>query len=399
MRNQWTNFYTGSVELKVTGTGIERFVNDLVRREIYLWDMKRLEDGSISFNMNIAHVHRMRRVLRRHPCKVAFMKRTGLPFLMRRLLFNSGFLVGFILFLVALFLLSNVIWNIEISGAKPETEHLIRKELAKIGVQKGKFQFTVDGSDEIQRKLSHEIGAITWVGVELKGTTYHLQVVEKKEPKRPVAKDRQNLVAAKKAIVRQVIVDKGKAIVSVNDFVKKGQLLVSANINTNQNTAKSEVLVPAEGKVMGEVWYISSVEIPLKTHFSVFTGKEYNKRALTFGKFAVPVWGFKKPDYREYVREESDKPLFFLGWKLPVAYKTITYRDKKNVVREYSKKEAIQKGKLTALKDLKKELPKNSSVIGQKVLHEGIENGTVILSIHYQVLENIAIERPIIQGD
>ncbi|MFS0780868.1 sporulation protein YqfD [Bacillus sp. 1P06AnD] len=399
MKNQWIHFYAGNVEVKVTGKGAERFVNDLVRRDIFIWEMKRINGDTIMFKMNLSHIGKMRAVLRRHECKVSFMKREGLPFLFRRLLLNSGFLIGFLLFILCLFLLSNVIWNIEIAGAKPETEHLIRKELTKMGVQKGKFQFAVGGSDDIQRQLTHEIGALTWVGVELKGTTYHLQVVEKKEPKRLPAKDRQNLVAGKKAIVKQLLVEKGKAVVQVNDFVQKGQLLVKGNINTNPNTEKNHVLIPAEGKVMGEVWYKADVQIPLKTHFSIFSGEEYTKRFIGVGKAALPFWGFKTPNYKKKVKEEVDKPLYFLGWELPFTYKTVTYRDKNDIVREYTKKEALKKAQEIALNDLKKEIPKNSRIIGQKVLREGIENGTVIVYIHYQVLENIAIERPIIQGD
>ncbi|MDQ7864115.1 sporulation protein YqfD [Peribacillus frigoritolerans] len=45
------------------------------------------------------------------------------------------------------------------------------------------MQFFVDDVDTIQRKLSDRIGALTWVGVELKGTTYHFRVVEKRQPK------------------------------------------------------------------------------------------------------------------------------------------------------------------------------------------------------------------------
>ena len=48
---------------------------------------------------------------------------------------------------------------------------------------------------------------------------------------------------------------------------------------------------------------------------------------------------------------------------------------------------------------MKNLIPKNSEIIGEKILHEGIENGKVVLSIHYQVLENIGNERPIVQGD
>ncbi|WP_026089298.1 MULTISPECIES: sporulation protein YqfD [Bacillus] len=395
MRNQWLNFYTGSVEVKVYGLHIERFLNDLVEKRVKIWNMKRMGEQHIVFSIPLHDVGKMRVILRKYDCKVKFLKRSGVPFLTRRLIRNSGFLVGFFVFLICLFLLSNVVWNIEVTGAKPETEHAIRKELAKMGVEKGKFQFFMEDSDAIQRILSQEIDEITWVGVELKGTSYHLQVVEKKEPKKAKVYDIQNLVANKKAIIRKVLVEQGKAKVNVNEYVHKGQLLVSSNIGKDEKS----VHVPAKGIVLGEIWYKSNVEIPLETQFSVLTGKELMKHYITINQFSIPIWGFSKNPYKNYGKEVTKKPFYFLGWKLPISYKSVTYRDKEEVVREYSKKEAIEKGLEVAKSDLKKILPKNSDIVGEKVLHERIENGKVILSIHYQVLENIAIERPIIQGD
>ncbi|MGN1400754.1 MAG: sporulation protein YqfD [Bacillus sp. (in: firmicutes)] len=395
MRNEWTNFYTGYVEVKAAGNQVEAFVNDLVRRQIPIKEMKRVNTEEILFVISLNHISKMRVVLRRHDCKISFKKRSGLPFLFKRLLFNSGFLVGALAFVICLFLLSNVIWGIEVTGAKPETQHKIEKELHKMGINIGEFQFLGAAPDDIQKHLTLTIDSITWVGVELRGTTFHLQVVEKKEPKATEQKGRQHLVAGKKAIVRKMFVEKGKAVVQINDYVQKGQLLVSGNISNGKDT----VLVPAEGEVLGEIWYKSDVTVPLKSSFDVFTGLEQTKHSVDFGAFSVPVWGFEKMEMKDYETDATTKPLFFLGVKMPFSYKTVTYRDKEAVIREYSKQEAIEKGQEVADMDIKKMIPQGSRVIGRNVLHEAMENGKVVLSIHYQVLENIAIEQPIIQGD
>ena len=92
----------------------------------------------------------------------------------------------------------------------------------------------MDDVDTIQRKLSDRIEVLTWVGVELKGTTYHFQVVEKQQPEKVEETSPQNLVAEKKAIITHMFVEKGKSIVKVNDYVGKGQLLVSGIIGTEK---------------------------------------------------------------------------------------------------------------------------------------------------------------------
>ncbi|MER2140433.1 MAG: stage IV sporulation protein, partial [Priestia megaterium] len=44
-------------------------------------------------------------------------------------------------------------------------------------------------------------------------------------------------------------------------------------------------------------------------------------------------------------------------------------------------------------------LGEDAKIKGEKVLHQEQDNGKVRLSIHYQVIENIANTQPIIQGD
>ena len=75
------------------------------------------------------------------------------------------------------------------------------------------------------------------------------------------------------------------------------------------------------------------------------------------------------------------------------------FRSKDDIVRNYTKEEAIKEGKKMARADLRKQLEDEDEIVGEKVLQESMENGKVKLSIHYQVIENIAVGQPIIQGD
>lgn len=395
MKNQWTNYYTGYVQVKAFGKGTERLINNLTRRGITVWDVKRAGNDVLVFNMDIADISKLRQIVRKSDCKVSFIQGKGIPFLWKRTLRNSGFLVGIFAFLFCIFILSNMVWGIEIHNAKPETEHRIRKELDRMGVKVGKLQFNVDDVDTIQSKLSDRIEELTWVGVELKGTTFHFQVVEKKQPKKIEATSPQNLVAKKKAIITQMFVEKGKSIVKIHDYVGKGQLLVSGIIGSE---TKPEV-IPAKGIIKGQTWYKGTVEVPLKTKFSVFDGDEATQHYLRLWRLSIPIWGFKRSDYPDYEEEITERPLHFLQWELPIFYKEITRRSKEEITRLYTEKEAIEKGRKMARKNLEKELDTNAEIIGEKILRETIDNGKVNLSIHYQVIEDIAVGQPIIQGE
>lgn len=395
MKNPWTNLMTGVVKVKANGKGTERLLNKLMKANVHIWDVKRKDAESIIFTIDYSEVFKLRQAVRKSECKVSFISGNGGPFFLKRLKKNSGFIVGLLAFLLCIFILSNMVWGIKIYEADPATEHEIRKELDSIGVKVGKIQFFLDSPETIQRKLTESIGRLTYVGVDLKGTIYHLKVVEKKQPEEVIRTGPQHLVAKKKAIITDMLVEKGQAKVNVHDYVTKGQLLVSGIIGREE---KPEV-VSATGKIMGETWYKATVKMPLKTRFSVYNGDEYSNYYLTGRGFSLPVWGFSHPTYKQFEEETVSRPFHFLQWELPIGFKTKTQRSKEIIVREYTKEQAVVQAKMMAKSDLEKILDEDASIVGEKILHERIENGKIILSIHFQVIENIATGLPIIQGD
>ncbi|WP_251555015.1 sporulation protein YqfD [Neobacillus muris] len=392
MKNQWIEFFFGIVTVKLTGKGTERFINVLIRNGYHIWHVKRHGTETITFRIRLSDAKEIRHFIRNSGLKLSFLQRKGLPFLSKRMLKNSGFIAGAAIFLVIIFLLSNVIWGIEIKGAKPETEYKIRKELDKMGVKIGKLQFTVKNVEGIQRQLTDNINDLTWVGVELNGTTYHLQVVEKNEPKKPEQLGPQNLIAKKKAVIVGHYIEEGQLMISKNDYVEQGQLLVSGQIGQDGQNPR---MVAAKGEVWGETWYKSHVELPLTTKFKVFNGKEMVKHSIQFGKMELPVWGFGKPEYKEYETEINEHKLHFLKWELPISYVNKTIREREEFTRTYSEKEAEQMALEMAKKEIKSRLDEDASIKDEKILHKAVENGKVILDIHFKVIENIAVGHPI----
>ncbi|WP_210366882.1 sporulation protein YqfD [Bacillus sp. REN3] len=395
MKNKWFVRFSGEVKVQVTGKGIERLLNQLIREGIAIWDVRRNGQEMVTFNISLGHVKNIRLPVRNSGCKIRFLERAGGPFFLRKLWTNSGLLVGAGIFFIVIMLLSNMVWGIEIKGASPATEHQIRKELDKMGIRTAKLQFTIDHVENIQRTLTDRIEAVTWIGVELKGTTYHFQVVEKNEPKKAEIIAPRHLVAKRKAAIVKIFVEKGEAAVKVNDYVVPGQLLVSG-LYGKEGEMKQ---VPATGEILGETWYKTEVELPLKTTFHVFSGNERRNYLIKAAGKGLPVWGFGKPDYKEYETEVNELPVRFFRWELPVKIETKTIREREKVTRIYRREEAIESAKEIARKDIKNRLPENAIIKGEKILHQSIENDKVKLITHFTIIEDIAEGQPIIQGD
>ncbi|MDQ0269496.1 sporulation protein YqfD [Cytobacillus purgationiresistens] len=399
MKNQWLEFYKGIITVRTSGKGIERFINTLTRDGISIWNVKSHGTHIVTFQMKLDDVKRLRIYARKSDCKIEFIKRRGFPFLQQRILRNGGFLVGALAFLIIIFMLSNMVWNVEIKGANPATEYKMMKELKGIGVSKGKLQFFIDKPEGIQRHLTNNIKELTWVGVELKGTTYYLQVVEKNEPKKTELFSPRNLIAKKKGMIVDMFVEEGTPKVKINDFVKPGQILVSGAMGNEEEEKAGTNTVPARGEVFAETWYKSKVQFPLKKTSQVYTGNEQIKHYINFGSLPLPVWGFGKVKYEEFETEENVKNFKFLKWEIPISYTSKTFRESEQMTKIYDHKEGIEEARKFARNAIKNDLDENATIKGENVLHQAVENGKVTLSIHFQIIENIAEGQPIIQGD
>jgi len=395
MKNHWMHFFSGSVKAVITGKGTERFINECVRQGIVVWDVKKPGTHALSFSMYLKDIKKIRRVVRKNDCKLRFIGKKGLPFLVQKAIYNSGFLIGAFLFLIIVTLLSNMVWGIKVEGAKPETEHLIIKELKKLGVEKGKLQFFIEDNESLQRHLEEAINDITWIGVELNGTTYHFEVVEKNQPDPPEQYSPRNLVANKTAIIKKLIVEEGRPVKAVNDLVKKGDILVSGKIGKEGE----EVYVPARGKIYGETWYKSSVEVEITTKLNVMTGENKQKHYISIGDLRIPVWGYGKVEYKEYQTEIDKRPIKFFNWELPIAYEKVAIRESEEITRKYTTNEAVEEAKRIGRNALEQDLDSDAEIIEEKVLRQSINNGKVKLEIKYNVIENIVTTIPLVQGD
>lgn len=394
MDKRWLELFFGQVQIEVSGRRAEQFINRCLEHEISISNIKRTDKTTIICTVQSEDVRKLRPLLRQSDCKLHIVKRKGLPFFLRRMTFKKGFVAGMVLFVAVLFVLSNMVWRVEIKGTDPQTAYEIRQVLHNIGVERGKFQFQLPSRDDIQYAVTNRVNKVSWVGVGINGTTYTLDVVKKEIPDKEKGLTPRNLVASKEAVVQNIYVERGKAMVQPDDYVKKGDVLISGVIGDEDR----QKVVPAKGKVTGETWYESRVSVPLETGLKTYTGKNYKKHAIYLFGLRIPVWGFSGPDFNQYDIKTKKTPLKFLGWTLPVTYEKKTYLQTDQVKRTYSEKKAFREAKTLAKKDLLKKLDGNDKIISEKVLRESVENGKVKILMYYTVIEDIAVEQPLIES-
>lgn len=389
------HFISGYVKAEVKGKYTELFLDRCIQNNISIWIVKRVDDQTLSCYFFLKDISKIRVLLRRTGCRLHFKQRHGLPFFIKKINSRKGFVFGLMISLLIIFFFSNMIWSIQINGASAELEHNVKQTLNQIGVKKGAFILSLPGEQEIQQAVTEEIDNLTWIGVKRLGTRYSFEVVEKTFPKEQEALNPRHLIAKKKAVIHKVFAEQGQAMVKEKEYVRKGDILISGLVGEGDN----QKVVPAKGKVLGEVWYLSKASVPLKSTIVTNTGNIQTKYFFNISKFTVPIWGFKKESFSEKETLVDEKPIYFLKWQLPISFmkkKILEVETKERVLSEKQAKDiAIQMTE----KDIIREVPLDAEIKGKKILQEKVDNGKVNVTIHYQVIEEITTEQPIIRGD
>lgn len=392
MKNYWTNKIFGLVEVEMYkretgGESPTRLVNVISRKGIELFNVKYINEMKMKFSVSLRDIPTLRKVIRGTGVKIRFKKRLGLNFKIFRYSKRRGLVGGTLLALFTIFLLSNVVWRIEISGASSNVESEIRDELSNMGIRQFRFNFNASSPDEIQKALTNNISDVTWIGVDSVGSIYKFQVVEKLSQEKSDVVKHPQLVASKKGIIVRNFLDSGQSVVEPNQVVQKGQQLASGYIGKEDNLA----YVGASGEVWALTWYTVTSEVPLKTESLKQTGEKHTRISLRFGDRAIPVLGFKDHGYKNATTEEQNYNFRFLKWELPISIHKTVSKEVETSERILPKEVAFDIALENARNDLSVNVSAGAEVKEENVLHKVSNDDKVVVNVHYEVLENIAV--------
>src|SRR5690625_4523391 len=150
------------------------------------WNMTRISAEEVQVAITVQDFRQLRLLLKETGCRLTIVKKKGFPFFMQKTKKKNGFVLGGIIFCLLLYLLSAMIWTIEIEGVQaPENEQRLMEQLEDLGVKRWGFQFQAEDPLTIKQQIIAEIPEMTWAGFEFQGTTAHLKVVEKTLPDLP----------------------------------------------------------------------------------------------------------------------------------------------------------------------------------------------------------------------
>lgn len=404
------SYIIGYVTVLVRGGDIEKFINLAVSRGIHMWDISWVADDEILVKVRLSAVRPLRHIGRRARCRFYFQEREGLPFVISRLRRRKALVAGALLFAISIYLLSSVVWFVEVRGNQDVSEAEVLSTAQRAGLQRGTIKWTLQKA-AVEEAVREQLPAVSWVAVYIKGTKVVIEIAEKTLPD-DESIGPAHLVASKEGLIKEVLVLSGYPLVKEGDTVLKGQVLISGEIlppapeepppgATDLPELEEQLPEPeyvrARGIVRARVWYDGYGEMALVEAgqersgrlASVFCIKIEGKEIIVMGPRKVPFDAFQS----ETVAKRT------LQWRninIPVELITMKHYELVDYRTEHTRGEALSLAREKALAGTREQLPRNAKILEERVeeVNVGRPEGIIRVKAFVETLEDIGAVRP-----
>lgn len=290
MKDKIFKIFSSSIKIKITGRNINNFLKRIIRNNINIIkvipisykemdliidykDLDKIEKLKTIYNIKIIRYYGKLRILKR---------------IKKNIFILSFLLIG--LFLV--YILSNVIFSIEVIHSNNNIIKLVENELEENGIKKYHFALSYDEVEKVKKKiLEDNKDSLEWLEIIKEGTKYIVRVEERIINNVPDNNNIYDIVASKGAVIKSIYAKSGEKIRDVNTYVKKGDIVISSKIILPNNEI---ITKSANGKIIGEVWYSARVEFPYVYNEIRYTGNKKKVLVFNFLNKRISIFDFNK---------------------------------------------------------------------------------------------------------
>ena len=386
------NYILGYLRIEVEGYFIEKLINLSSNKSILLWNSKREKSTLLYTNISIKDYRKIVKIAKKTKCRVKIKEKKGLPFIFNKYRKRKIFFLSLCLIVVGIVILSNFIWNIELTGntniSKEELIAVLEQEGLKVGTAKNKIN-----TKEIVSKVRLDRNDLAWIGIELKGTNALVKVVEA-DKKPDIIKEEEycNIVATKPGVIVKTNAINGTSLVKQGDTVNKGTILIAGWLEGKYTGTR---YVHANGEIIAKVWYEEKQKVELNQVISKENGNSENKYSVKINNFQINFYKTLSKFEKYDTIGETKKIKMFSDFYLPIEITKITNKELIEERLTYSKEEAKQIAVEKAKKLLDEKIEDKEKLVNTYINYNETEE-YIEAQVIYEVLEEIGTKEKIV---
>lgn len=368
------------IRVQVVGKNVNNYLRWLIKQKIEAKDINNIIHNKLELTIHNRNYNELNKYSKTY--KVKIIKKQGVLKMFDDIRKNSFVLVSIMLAVSFLYFLSNIIFKIEIIYNDKEIIEKIKNELKKYDIEKYKLKKNYNYLNQVKEKiLNNNKDSLEWLEIIEDGTKYIVKLVERKTEQKQNEFEYQSIVTSKDAIIMSIKASSGEKIKEINDYVKKGEVIVNGLLTKPDGTL---IYQKAKATITGEVWYKIDIEYPLAYYEEKLTGKSKNVFVINFFNYKIPIFSYSK--YKEFKIKTNN---IIENRIIPISLSKEKQYEVEVKEEIYTWEEAISNAIETSKKKI---LENNSKIIEIKkieILNKQSIDSKVKLNLFVSVIEDI----------
>ncbi len=375
------SFLKGYVVIRLKASNSEKVLNLLRRKGISIWDAEKKEDG-MKFKISYEDYKAYQEIIKE--TKMEAVSSNGLAIKLRKLKVRKGFLAGLFMLGICLYVLSSLVWNVEIIGTNQITANDIKKTLEdnsiSIPVARSKLK-----TEKIETLLYKNFEKFKFVEVHIEGSNLIIFVKEKKPEQAEIkSNEPSSIISKKNAIINKVVAKSGQSVVKEGDVVYEGQTLVMGMI---KNKTEEFMMVPSEGIIYGKTYYNFELREEKAKNIEVDSKRSKNVYYLQLNGSSIKIIGDKAP-FENYNYKERTVKIPIVSNLSDIAVVKGTYYEQVVKAVEIDEETAKNKMKISMYDDLLKMCGVDARILTSS-LNYAEDDAYYYLRAQIEVIEDI----------
>lgn len=381
-------YINSKVRVKITGKNIDRFINRLIKNGFTLFDLKQISRKSLIILIPYVELEKLDKIKTVYDIEVLDYK--GAKEIKNKLIKNKYIIISLIIGFIIFRILTSLIFDVEVIHNDSNLRNLVLEELEQNGIKKLSFKKSYKSINEIKENiLTKYKDNIEWIEIEENGTKYTVRLEERIDNNIIPDNKIQDIVSSSDALILSVEADSGEILRNINDYVHKGDVIISHNISFNGEVKNT---VKAVGKVYGEVWYNVSVSYPF--HYRKEIKTEEKKKVLSFYFFDKKIELF---NFNKYKNKSVKENTILKNNIFPIKL-TLETQTKVEVIDEINtKEEALKKAEEKAKNQINEGLSGEEHIIDIKKLKVSENESKIIVDYFVSVYKDITEVKEILE--